>query len=151
METYAERLKREGRHTMTNYDMDEMRRREQAKVVEEKEHEERNLAPADYVRTSYGMLGQTDIVAPEWNERRSDEDMTEKRAQFAQDLIDAEKDQTVTLDLDIADKDFVHLAKAAHERNITLNQLCVDVLTSSFNDLDYRFEHQTKPSVLKEY
>ena len=140
METYADRLKREGRKQMTNYDMDELRRKEKAKV-------ERNLAPADYD----GCLGQTDTVAPEWNERRSDEDMTEKRARFAQDLIDAEKDQTVTLDLDIADKDFVHLAKAAHERNITLNQLCVDVLTSSFNDLDYRFEHQTKPSVLKEY
>ena len=140
METYADRLKREGRKQMTNYDMDELRRKEKAKV-------ERNLAPADYD----GMLGQTDTVAPEWNERRSDEDMTEKRARFAQDLIDAEKDQTVTLDLDIADKDFVHLAKAAHERNITLNQLCVDVLTSSFNDLDYRFEHQSKPTVLKEY
>ena len=49
METYAERLKREGRKQMTNYDMDEMRRREQEKV-------ERNLAPADYD----GCLGQTD-------------------------------------------------------------------------------------------
>ena len=141
METYAERLLREQKEKeMTNYDFDELRRQEKDKV-------ERNLAPADYD----GCLGQTDTVAPEWNARRSDEDMTEKRAQFAQDLIDAEKDQTVTLDLDIADKDFVHLAKAAHERNITLNQLCVDVLTSSFNDLDYRFEHQSKPTVLKEY
>ena len=146
METYADLLKREKEKVekkMTNYDMDEMRRRSERQ--------------ADYD----GCLGQTDEIkphqtkideiSPEWSARRSDEDMAEKRSQFAQDLIDAEKDQTVTLDLDIADKDFVHLAKAAHERNITLNQLCVDVLTSSFNDLDYRFEHQTKPSVLKEY
>ena len=139
METYAERLQREKEKKMTNYDMDEMRRREKEKV-------ERNLASADYD----GALGQTDAVAPEWNARRSDEDMTEKRAQFAQDLIDGEKDQTVTIDLDIADEDFVHLAKAAHDRNITLNQLCVDVLTSSFNDLDYRFEHGNK-KILKEY
>ena len=124
---------------MTNYNMDELRRKEKDKV-------ERNLASADYD----GALGQTDAVAPEWNARRSDEDMTEKRAQFAQDLIDGEKDQTVTIDLDIADEDFVHLAKAAHDRNITLNQLCVDVLTSSFNDLDYRFEHGNK-KILKEY
>ena len=117
---------------MTNYNYDEMAKQE--------------------VRADYdGALGQTDAVSPEWNARRSDEDMIEKRAQFAQDLIDTEKDQTVTLDLDIADKDFVHLAKAAHERNITLNQLCVDVLTSSFNDLDYRFEHSSKPVVLSEY
>ena len=117
---------------MTNYDMDEMRRRSERQ--------------ADYD----GSLGQTDTVSPEWNARRSDEDMTEKRAQFAQDLIDTEKDQTVTIDLDIADEDFVHLAKAAHERNITLNQLCIDVLKNAFDDLDYRFEHGNK-KLLKEY
>ena len=117
---------------MTNYDMDEMRRRSERQ--------------ADYD----GSLGQTDTVSPEWNARRSDEDMTEKRRQFAQDLIDTEKDQTVTIDLDIADEDFVHLAKAAHERNITLNQLCIDVLKNAFDDLDYRFEHGNK-KLLKEY
>ncbi len=138
METYADRLKREGRKQMTNYDMDELRRKEKAKV-------ERNLAPADYD----GMLGQTDTVSPEWSARRSDEDMTEKRKQFAEDLIDSEK--TTNIEIEISDQELLHLAKAAHERDITLNQLCVDVLTSSFNDLDYRFEHQTKPSVLKEY
>ena len=136
METYADLLKREKKKVekkMTNYNYDEMAKQE--------------------VRADYdGALGQTDAVSPEWNARRSDEDMIEKRAQFAQDLIDTEKDQTVTLDLDIADKDFVHLAKAAHERNITLNQLCVDVLTSSFNDLDYRFEHGNgNKKLLKEY
>ena len=136
METYAERLKREGRHTMTNYDMDEMRRREQAKV-------ERNLSNADYD----GMLGQTDTVAPEWNERRSDEDMTEKRQQFAQDLIEHESKIEIKLD----DEDLLHLAKAAHERDITLNQLCRSIIKGAFSDLDYRFEHQSQPSLLKEY
>ena len=136
METYAERLKREGRHTMTNYDMDEMRRREQAKV-------ERNLSNADYD----GMLGQTDTVAPEWNERRSDEDMTEKRKQFAQDLIDHESKIEIKLD----DEDLLHLAKAAHERDITLNQLCNNIIKGAFSDLDYRFEHSSKPVLLKEY
>ena len=75
----------------------------------------------------------------------------QKRKEFAEDIIESEKETTVTLDLEIADADFLHLAKAAHERKITLNQLCVDVITSSFNDLDYRFEHQSKPVVLKEY
>ena len=75
----------------------------------------------------------------------------EKRREFAKDIIESEKETTVTLDLEIADADFLHLAKAAHERKITLNQLCVDVITSSFNDLDYRFEHSSKPVVLKEY
>ena len=138
METYAERLKREGRHQMTNYDMDEMRRQEQAKV-------ERKLSNADYD----GMLGQTDTVSPEWNARRSDEDMTEKRKQFAQDLIDSEK--TTNVELEISDHGLLHLANAAHDRNMTLNQLCINVLTSAFDDLDYRFEHSSKTVVLKEY
>ena len=109
METYAERLKREGRHLMTNYDMDELRRQ--------------GVAPDDL----------------------------EKRKEFAKDIIENEKEKTVDIELELSDGDFLHLAKAAHDRNITLNQLCVDVLTSSFDELDYRFEHQSKPSVLKEY
>jgi len=139
METYAERLLREQKEKeMTNYDFDELRRREKDKV-------ERNLSPADYD----GMLGQTDTVAPEWNARRSDEDMIEKRKQFAEDLIDSEK--TTNIEIEIPDQELLHLAKAAHERDITLNQLCVDVLKSAFDDLDYKFEHPTKPVVLKEY
>tara|TARA_B100001123_G_scaffold71720_1_gene80534 strand:+ start:138 stop:548 length:411 start_codon:yes stop_codon:yes gene_type:complete len=136
METYADRLKREGRKQMTNYDMDELRRQEKAKV-------ERNLAPADYD----GMLGQTDTVSPEWNARRSDEDMTEKRTQFAQDLVDHESKIEIKLD----DEDLLHLAKAAHERDITLNQLCNNIIKNSFSDLDYKFEHSSQPSLLKEY
>ena len=134
METYAERLEREKKEKMTNYDFDEMKRREQAEV-------ERNLAPADYD----GCLGQTDTtVKPEWNERRSD---------FAKDIIESERlpKGTTNVEIEISNHDLLHLAKAAHDRDITLNQLCVDVLKSSFDDLDYRFEHSSKPVVLKEY
>jgi len=129
METYAERLKREGRKQMTNYDMDEMRRREQEKV-------ERNLAPADYD----GCLGQTDTT-------------NEKRREFAQDIIESEQlpKGSTNVELEISNRHLLHLAKAAHDRDITLNQLCIDVLTSAFDDLDYRFEHSSKPVVLKEY
>ena len=135
METYADRLKREGRKQMTNYDMDEMRRRQERQ--------------ADYD----GCLGQTDVGSmgqPDTTEGITSVDFS-KRAEFAQDIIDSEKDKTVDIELELSDGDFLHLAKAAHDRNITLNQLCVDVLTSSFDELDYRFEHQSKPSVLKEY
>jgi len=138
METYADRLKREGRKQMTNYDMDELRRQEKAKV-------ERNLGSADYD----GCLGQTDIpsVDPKWNERRSDEDTTEKMKEFSEDIIDHESRIEIKLD----DNDLLHLAKAAHERDITLNQLCNNIIKDSFSDLDYRFEHQSKPTLLKEY
>ena len=138
METYADRLKREGRKQMTNYDMDALRRKEQEKV-------ERNLSNADYD----GMLGQTDGMGEPVSNMPPED--WEKRRAFAQDLIDSEKEKTVDIEIEISDDDFMHLAKAAHERDITLNQLCVDVLKSSFDDLDYRFEHQSKPTVLKEY
>lgn len=137
IETYAERLEREEKEKMTNYDFDEMKRQEKAKV-------ERNLASADYD----GCLGQTDIpsVNPKWNERRSDEDMTEKMKEFAQDILDHES----TIEIKLDDGDLLHLAKAAHERNITLNQLCNNIIKGSFDDLDYRFEHGNK-KLLKEY
>ena len=138
IETYAERLEREEKEKMTNYEFDEMKRQEKAKV-------ERNLGSADYD----GCLGQTDIpsVNPKWNERRSDEDMTEKMKEFSEDIIDHESRIEIKLD----DDDLLHLAKAAHERDVTLNQLCNDIIKGSFRDLDYRFEHQSKPSLLKEY
>ena len=138
IETYAERLEREEKEKMTNYNFDEMKRQEKAKV-------ERNLGSADYD----GSLGQTDIpsVNPKWNERRSDEDMTEKMKEFAQDILDHES----TIEIKLDDGDLLHLAKAAHERNITLNQLCNNIIKGSFDDLDYRFEHSSKPVVLSEY
>ena len=138
IETYAERLEREEKEKMPNYNFDEMKRQEKAKV-------ERNLGSADYD----GCLGQTDIpsVNPKWNERRSDEDMTEKMKEFAQDILDHES----TIEIKLDDGDLLHLAKAAHERNITLNQLCNNIIKGSFDDLDYRFEHSSKPVVLSEY
>ena len=73
----------------------------------------------------------------------------EKRREFSKDIIESEK--TTNIDIEISDHDLLHLAKAAHDRDITLNQLCIDILKSSFDDLDYRFEHSSKPVVLKEY
>ena len=75
------------------------------------------------------------------------EDMTEKMKEFAQDILDHES----TIEIKLDDGDLLHLAKAAHERNITLNQLCNNIIKGSFDDLDYRFEHSSKPVVLSEY
>tara|TARA_B100001013_G_scaffold136860_1_gene80522 strand:+ start:373 stop:741 length:369 start_codon:yes stop_codon:yes gene_type:complete len=121
METYAERLQKEKEKTMTNYDMDQLRR--EGKVPD-----------------------------------------LEKRKEFAMEMIESEEDRNAfasvkigepkmeSVEIEIPDEDLIKLALAAHDRDITLNQLCVDVLKSSFNDLDYRFEHgPLKPQVLKEY
>ena len=56
-----------------------------------------------------------------------------------------------SVEIDIPDDDLIKLALAAHDRDITLNQLCNNILATSLKDLDYRFEHQSKPTVLKEY
>ena len=117
METYAERLQKEKEKTMTNYDMDELRRRGEVP-----------------------------------------DDVESDRNAFASVKVKVAEKDPVSIEIELPDDDILKLALAAHDRDITLNQLCVTVLKSSFRDLDYRFEHgsdllhsQTKPQVLKEY
>ena len=99
---------------MTNYDMDELRRRGEI--------------PDDYVNSA-------DV---------------EKRREFAKDIIENEKSEAeVTVEL--PDEVVLKLALQAHERDITLNKMCHIVLRDSLKDLEYRYEHQSKPQVLKEY
>ena len=64
-------------------------------------------------------------------------------------LQDDEKLQTVEIEMD--KNDLLKLALAAHDRDITLNKMCSHIIADSMDSLDYRFEHQTKPQVLKEY
>ena len=61
------------------------------------------------------------------------------------------KEKTTEVEIELPSDDLLILALAAHDRDITLNQLCNSVLRASLKDLDYRFEHQSKPQVLKEY
>jgi hypothetical protein len=60
-----------------------------------------------------------------------------------------EPEAAVTLEL--PDSIVLKLALQAHEKDITLNKLCVIVLKNSLKDLNYKFEHESKPQVLKEY
>ena len=61
------------------------------------------------------------------------------------------KEKTTEVEIELPSDDLLILALAAHDRDITLNQLCNSVLRASLKDLDHRYEHQTKPQVLKEY
>ena len=123
METYAERLQKEKEKTMTNYDMDELRRRGEV--------------PDDVERRKEFAK---DIIESE-----------EDRNAFASAKVKVPENDPVSIEIELPDDDILKLALAAHDRDITLNQLCVTVLKNSFKNLDYRFEHQTKPQVLKEY
>ena len=71
------------------------------------------------------------------------------RNSFASVKIGEEPEAAVTVEL--PDDVVLKLALQAHERDITLNKMCGIVLKDGLKDFEYRFEHQTKPQVLKEY
>ena len=73
------------------------------------------------------------------------------RNAFASVKIGEPKESTTEVGIELSSDDLLTLTLAAHDRDITLNQLCNSVLKGSLKDLEYRFEHQTKPQVLKEY
>ena len=73
------------------------------------------------------------------------------RNAFASVKIGEPKEATTEVEIELSNDDLLILTLAAHDRDITLNQLCNSVLKGSLKDLEYRFEHQTKPQVLKEY
>ena len=62
---------------------------------------------------------------------------------------DEEPEAAVTVEL--PDDVVLKLALQAHERDITLNKMCGIVLKDGLKNFEYRFEHQSKPQVLKEY
>ncbi len=64
---------------------------------------------------------------------------------------DASEKPEAVVTVELPDKVILKLALQAHERDITLNKMCSIVLKSSLKDLEYRYEHQSKPQVLKEY
>ena len=73
------------------------------------------------------------------------------RNSFASVKIGEPKEATTEVEIELSNDDLLVLTLAAHDRDITLNQLCNSVLANSLKNLDYRYEHQTKPTVLKEY
>ena len=73
------------------------------------------------------------------------------RNAFASVKIGEPKEATTEVEIELSNDDLLILTLAAHDRDITLNQLCNSVLRASLKDLDYRFEQQSKPQVLKEY
>ena len=71
------------------------------------------------------------------------------RNSFASVKIGEESEAVVTVEL--PDEVILRLALQAHERDITLNKMCGIVLKDGLKNFEYRYEHQSKPQVLKEY
>ena len=61
------------------------------------------------------------------------------------------EDEDHSIEVELPHRDILKLALAAHDKNITLNQMCIEVLRQGIEDANYRFEHQSTPTVLKEY
>ena len=73
------------------------------------------------------------------------------RNAFASVKIGDAEEPEAAITVELPDDVVLKLALQAHERDITLNKMCKIVLTASLKDLEYRYEHQSKPQVLKEY
>ena len=56
-----------------------------------------------------------------------------------------------SIDIELPDDDFRRIALQAHERDITFNKMALLILKDGIKNSEYRFEHQSKPQVLKEY
>ena len=97
-----------------------------------------------------------DVLQKRKKEKMTNEDLYElererDRNTFARVKIVDPKEATTEVEIELSNDDLLILTLAAHDRDITLNQLCNSVLKDSLKNLEYRFEHQTKPQVLKEY
>ena len=102
------------------------------------------------------METYADILQKEKEKKMSNYDMEEiererDRNAFASAKVTVPEDSEAVVTVELPDKVILKLALQAHERDITLNKMCSIVLKSSLKDLDYRYEHQSKPQVLKEY
>ena len=72
------------------------------------------------------------------------------RNAFANVKIGNEESEAVVT-VELPDDVILRLSLQAHERDITLNKMCGIALKDSLKNLEYRYEHQSKPQVLKEY
>ena len=106
---------------MTNYDMDELRR--QGKVPDLEKRKE---------------------FAKDINE-------DEKKSVHDTRILGKDEEPWTAIDVEIPDEDFIKLAHAAHTRDITINKMVNILLKDSIKNAQYRFEHNSKPQILKEY
>ena len=61
-----------------------------------------------------------------------------------------QKDGTQSVEIELSEDDLLILALAAHDRDITLNQLVNNVLRDSLKNFEYKSEHGNKPQFLAE-
>ena len=78
------------------------------------------------------------------------EDSMEKSKEWPKSIKIGEKEYE-TFEIDISDDLFLKVAKQAHARDITFNNMVHTIIKDGLKDAEYRFEHDTKPQFLTEY
>ena len=106
---------------MTNYDMDELRRRGEIPNEVEK-------------RREFGK----DIIESEKNKKSSSVE------------IGKEEEPWEAVNIELKDEDFTRIAREAHARDITINKMINIILKDGIKNAEYRFEHDSKPQLLNE-
>ena len=64
--------------------------------------------------------------------------------------VEKPEEKFETLELDISDDLFLRLAKEAHARDITFNNMVLFIIKDGLKNAEYRFEHNDKPQLLNE-
>ena len=78
------------------------------------------------------------------------EDSMKKSKEWPQ-LVKIGEEKYETFEIDISDDLFLRVAKQAHARDITFNNMVHTIIKDGLKDAEYRFEHDTKPQFLTEY
>ena len=64
--------------------------------------------------------------------------------------VDPPKKTSETFEIDISDDLFLRVAKEAHARDITFNDMVLSIVKDGLRDAEYRLEHNYKPQFLAE-
>ena len=64
--------------------------------------------------------------------------------------VDPPKKTSETFEIDISDDLFLRVAKEAHARDITFNDMVLSIVKDGLKDAEYSFEHNSKPQFLAE-
>ena len=55
-----------------------------------------------------------------------------------------------SVEIELPERDILKLALLAHEKDVTLNTICIDILKQGIENGEYRFEHDKRPQLLNE-
>ena len=105
------------------------------------------------------MITYADVLKEKEKNNMTNYDIDEREREEKQRTVQSVKigdeplkveETTTVVDIELPPEELLKLALAAHDRDITLNQLVNIVLTDSLKELEYKFEHGNKPVFLTE-